>query len=115
MLGVCVFRNALQQQVHVRLAHTTVTPVTPVTPVNENGDEKGGRPARNVCDIVAAGGLESFSPLSRRSEAKTDRNPFSSPFSSTDSHVSHRANENTTCIDRAAVLRNQLTMNALLG
>ena len=86
MPRVCVSRKALRQKVHVRLAHTTVTPV------NENGDEKGGR-------------LESFSP----------RNPFSSPFSSTDSHVSHRANENTTCIDRAAVLRNQLTMNALLG
>ena len=73
---VCVFRKALQQKVHVRLARTTVTPVTPV---NENGDEKGGRPARNATlaragEHSVAGGLESFSP----------RNPFSSPFSFTD-------------------------------
>ena len=83
---MCVFRKALRQKAHVRLAHTTLTPV------NENGDEKGGR-------------LERFSP----------RNPFSSPLSSTDSHVSHRAYENTTCIDLVSLLRNKLTINVLRG
>jgi hypothetical protein len=34
---VCVFRKALRQKNHTRLAHVTVAWV------NENGDEKGGR------------------------------------------------------------------------
>ena len=63
---------------------------------NENGDENGGRPARNATlarasEHSVAGGFRESSTLSRRSEAKTDRYPFSSPFSSTGSGIWRRA------------------------
>ena len=42
--------------------------------VDDSGDENGGRPARNVCDIVAAGGLGELLLVIR--SRRRSRNPI---------------------------------------